>query len=153
MNISRKNSMRLAFAAIACLALSLVSYVVLRSSSSRGQLMARVGDRSFLVEVADTPVLRERGLGSREQISPSQGMLFLFPDIGPDRHAFWMKGMRFPLDIAWIRDGQIVHIERNIPVGSEDIFRPPVIAESVLEVNAGEFADISLGDAVSVSGR
>ena len=36
---------------------------------------------------------------------PGTGMLFVFPDASP--RSFWMKGMRFCLDIIWIEDGII----------------------------------------------
>ncbi len=138
--------------AVALVGLSLIVFVAVVSMvSSTERIWVRIGDRSFPVEVADTPALRARGLGSRDELLPSHGMLFLFPDMDPDRHAFWMKGMRFPLDIAWIRDGRVVFIERNIPADSKDIFRPPTEAESVLEVNASELSGVEPGDAVLVS--
>lgn len=132
------------------LILIICAYVITRSASFR-QSVVRIGERRFLVELADTPALRERGLGFRDTLPSGQGMLFLFPDVNPDRYAFWMKGMRFPLDIAWIRDGRIVYIKRNIPADAEDIFRPPTLADSVLEVNTGELSGIVPGDAVQVS--
>lgn len=108
----------------------------------------RVGSEQWNIEQASTPASRERGLGLRESISPQSGMLFSFPDSGAGKHAFWMKGMLFPLDIAWIRDGEVVFLERNIPFDSRDIFRPPVDADLVLEVNAGEMENIKIGDRV-----
>jgi uncharacterized membrane protein (UPF0127 family) len=129
----------------------IVLVVVVSRLSSMERIVVRIGDRSFLAEVADTPALRERGLGSRDELLSSRGMLFLFPDMDPDRYAFWMKGMRFPLDIAWIRGGRVIFIERNIPADSDGIFRPPTEAESVLEVNASELSGVELGDPVLVS--
>lgn len=133
--------------------LCMVSWHAVSRPSSQGQITVHIGERLFLVEVVDTSSLRERGLGGRSGLSSGHGMLFLFPDIGPDRHAFWMKGMRFPIDIAWIRDARVIHIDRNISADSKDIFRPPVIADSVLEVNAGELFSLVPGDTVSFSGQ
>lgn len=56
-------------------------------------------------EIADTEPLRERGLGFRDGLRPGWGMLFVYENAS--RHTFWMKGMRFCLDIIWIEAGQI----------------------------------------------
>lgn len=148
--IRKKKNRWVAWVAVIGLLL-MVSWHIHSRSRSHELISVRIGERSFLVEVVDTPSLRERGLGGRSGLPSGHGMLFLFPDIGPDRHAFWMKGMRFPIDIAWIRDARVIHIERNIPADSEDIFRPLTVAESVLEVNAGELSGIVTGDVVSFS--
>jgi uncharacterized membrane protein (UPF0127 family) len=132
------------------LILIICAYVITRPVSFR-QSVVQIGERRFLVELADTSALRERGLGFRDTLPSGRGMLFLFPDVNPDRYAFWMKGMRFPLDIAWIRDGRVVYIERDIPFDSRDIFRPPIEADSVLETNASELSDITPGESVLFS--
>ncbi len=152
MNIiqNRKNKWKVLGATLCFLAI-VFWYTIEWRSLHLPQSVVRIGNRQFLVERADTPALRERGLGYRETLPSGRGMLFLFPDRPPDRYVFWMKGMRFPLDIVWIRDGQVVFIERNIPADSEDIFRPLAEADSVLEVNAGDLSDIVIGDAVIVS--
>ena len=60
----------------------------------------RIEDARFEVEVADTELLRRRGLTGRRYLEERQGMLYI-PD-GPDAGSFWMKGMLFPLDFIWI---------------------------------------------------
>lgn len=94
------------------------------------------------VELARTDAERAKGLGGHAPLGPREGMLFVFER--PDRHGFWMKGMTFPLDIMWIRDGQVVHVERNVPPpapGMTDrelpVYQPSVPSTMVLEVNAG----------------
>lgn len=106
----------------------------------------RIRDQVWSVEIADESSEQERGLGYRSSLPPRKGMLFLFSDVSA--HQFWMKGMEFPLDILWIRDGAIVHIERNVDPERSDTFGPPMESDSVLEVNAGEAADIRIGDPV-----
>lgn len=107
-----------------------------------------IGKRQWIVELASTPAQRERGLGMRDSLPSGKGMLFLFPGNAPGKHAFWMKGMRFSLDIAWIRSGRIVFLERNIAANSPDIFRPSEDADAVFEVNAGELEGVAIGDLV-----
>jgi uncharacterized membrane protein (UPF0127 family) len=65
-----------------------------------------VGEIVLEAEIADTPALQRRGLGYRDALEPGTAMLFQFPD--PGVRSFWMKGMRFCLDIIWIADDRIV---------------------------------------------
>ncbi len=120
-------------------------WIFLLKSSDR---VVKIGAKQWIVEEASTKESRILGLGLRGSLSPGTGMLFLFPDIGPGKYSFWMEGMRFPLDIAWIRNSRIVFLERNIPADSKDIFRPSEDADVVLEVNAGELSDVAIGDIV-----
>ncbi len=58
--------------------------------------------REVVLEVAADPVSRQRGLMFRERLEPGHGMLFVFERA--DRHPFWMKNCRIPLDIVWLDD-------------------------------------------------
>lgn len=94
-----------------------------------------VHGHAFRVELADTDEKRALGLGGRDGLCDGCGMLFRFD--APGRYAFWMRGMRFPLDILWIRDGKIVFIEKNVVADFRGTIRPPIEADSVLEIDAG----------------
>lgn len=57
---------------------------------------------------------------------------------------FWMKGMRFPLDMVWIgEDGRVAEVTANVPpqpgVADADLARisPAAPVRYVLELNAG----------------
>ena len=102
------------------------------------------------VEIARTSVEQMRGLSGRLPLDPGHGMLFVYKR--PQPVSIWMKDMRFPLDILWIRGGRIVKIEKRAPPldfhGPERTYT--ATADLVLEVPAG-FTDaerIRLGDAV-----
>lgn len=73
-------------------------------------------------------------------------MLFIFPRA--EKYGFWMKGMRFPLDIIWVSEEKVVHIERNISPTSRETFRPDVAADQVIEVNAGSADQLREGDRI-----
>ncbi len=112
---------------------------------------------SVLVEVAADSSSRERGLSGRESLGKNQGMLFVFRE--PGRYAMWMRGMRFPLDLMWIRENRIVDMEeRALPPrdGAAEseltVYRPDADADLVLEVNAGFVAahGITIGDEAKV---
>jgi uncharacterized membrane protein (UPF0127 family) len=104
----------------------------------RGQVL--IGDRALVVvEVARTDEERARGLSGREALPPDHGMLFVYQV--PTRPTIWMQGMRFPLDILWIKGGRVVDfvLGANPPSRGEPppIFVPRQEAEYVLEVPAG----------------
>lgn len=103
-------------------------------------------EKYFTLEIARTEAEHSRGLGYRDTLCSRCGMLFLFDE--PGEYAFWMKGMRFPLDIVWLRDDRVVHIERHVSADSQEVLRPPEAADSVLEVNAGEADSLNVGDRV-----
>ena len=77
-----------------------------------------------------------------------------FPYEHPAIYTFWMKGMRFSIDIIWIRKGRIVGLNINVPFeegGNGPTMRPKSLVDAVLEVPAGYAAASgwALGDRVS----
>lgn len=107
------------------------------------------------VELAFHPGDLSRGLGYRDGLEPGTGMLFLFESPGP--RSFWMRGMRFCLDMLWIEDGAIQGAAENVcpdAPGTEDADRPsqksPVPVSYVLEVPAGWMSanGVAVGDPV-----
>lgn len=109
-----------------------------------------VNGRLVRVTVADTPPLRERGLGGRSGLAEDEGMLFVFSEDG--RHTFWMKDMRFAIDILWVsREGSIVDIQERVsPETYPATFAPKAEATYVVELPAGyvEEHDVRIGDIV-----
>ncbi len=90
------------------------------------------------VSIADTPELRERGLMGVTALTDMEGMLFIFDS--EERHAFWMKDTKIPLDMIWInKEFEIVDIRTMQPCTQEpcEIYSPQANALYVLEVNAG----------------
>lgn len=111
----------------------------------------------FRAEVANTAVARTRGLSGRDFLAADSGMLFTFDK--PAIYSFWMKDMRFPIDIIWLRDAKVVYVAKDVlPPGpgisdSElKVYSPSVEADMVLEVNAGiaEHFHIEVGDSVII---
>ena len=97
-----------------------------------------IGSNKFMVEVAETAAQMALGLGGRESLGEREGMLFLYNP--PARPVFWMKGMKFPIDIVWIRDGVVVEVVKNVQPGGfwkGERFSPEERVNMVLEVGAG----------------
>lgn len=120
--------------------------------TKRSKTKVILGDTVVAVTIADTPETQMRGLGLREQLKLNQGMLFVFTDAEP--HGFWMKDMRFPIDIIWFdANRRIVYVKEGAePASYPEIFTPSVATPLVLEVPAGFFAyhRLKVGDTLKI---
>jgi len=97
-----------------------------------------IKDACIQAEVVSASAEREKGLMFRESLAVDRGMLFIFEEEG--LYSFWMKNMRFPLDIIWLDlNKKIVDIKENVPPCGEscETLSPENKAKYVLEVNAG----------------
>ncbi len=114
----------------------------------------KIGDKVFKVEVAKDAMSRSRGLSGREKLDEGTGMLFIFNSFG--NYGFWMKDMKFTIDIVWIAGDKIVGFQENAqPEPTKTIFGlttyyPPEKVDKVLELNAGAVAKygIKAGDMI-----
>lgn len=110
----------------------------------------RFGNYVLPVELADTEALRERGFSGRERPLSGHGLVFVFDE--PLVPAFWMKEMRFPLDIVWIReDWTVASVERGVePESFPKTFSPEEPVLYVLELPAGDAAEFGIDTGVKV---
>lgn len=126
----------------------------------RKPVMAEIEMRgkTFSVEIANSSAKQELGLGKRDVLPAGHGMYFPFADAR--RLVFWMKDMRFPIDIIWIQGGKVVDIHKNVPVPAGNAIKdlitysPVEPADAVFEVNAGVADSIGLqpGDEIHLRG-
>jgi hypothetical protein len=123
------------------------------SSLNAGIITKRVciKDVCLEAEVADSPEKQMQGLMFRKVLADNQGMLFVFN--APDKYAFWMKNVEFPLDIIWInQDKVIIDIKTNVQPCKDscEVLNPQEKAKYVLEVNARfiEKNQVKIGDRV-----
>lgn len=114
-----------------------------------------VGDTPLTVDLALEQDEQSLGLGYRNGLAPGTGMLFMFPTAEP--HTFWMKGMRFCLDIVWIEAERITGAAESVcpdPPRTEDADRERFSSGQpvslVLEVPAGWLADNGYGEGTEV---
>lgn len=113
-----------------------------------------IGDVTIHAEVARTVEERAQGLGDRNSLTKNAGMLFIEED--DNIPAFWMQGMRFPLDFIWIaRDLHVVDLTENVAPNEHTTtvadISPGMPVLYVLEVNGGVIGSegVHVGDAVS----
>ncbi len=90
----------------------------------------------FSAEIADTDVLRERGLMFRQRMPQDQAMLFDFGE--PKPAAMWMKNTYMSLDMVFVRqDGTIAAIAENTVPKSLDTISVQEPVRGVIELAAG----------------
>ena len=123
------------FKAIILIILVLISLVILYFRDTGPVL--RINNQSVSLIIADTEEERDKGLGDRESMPDNTAMLFVF-DVS-DTYAFWMKDMKFPIDIVWLDENKrVVHIvESAMPESYPENFIPPQKSLYVIELNAG----------------
>ncbi len=117
---------------------------------------AIINNHIFSLEIVKTDKEREIGLAKYKNIPQNFGMLFFFEK--PDFHSFWMKNMKFPIDIIFIRNNKIVTIFKNAspPKSNNEfipIYRTKELSDSVLEINAGlsDKYNFKTGDFVKIN--
>jgi len=86
-------------------------------------------------EVVSSPEKLWLGLSHRPSLPPDGGMLFLLPAV--EVQHFCMRGMRFPLDFLWIREGRVAGLTVNVAADFPGTVTSPVPVDQVLEVPAG----------------
>lgn len=111
-----------------------------------------VKETVFDASIADTDLLRSLGLSVFSSLSSREAMLFTFD--APGEWGFWMKGMKFPIDIVWVSaDSRIVTIKESVsPATFPETFFPAGPALYVIEFPAGTMKEIGAkeGDIVSI---
>lgn len=128
------------------LLLAIVGVFALYQNYSKGQPLpffktpsVTIKGHTFTLMVAKTAKERENGLSTKSSLDKNAGMLFVFD--GPGYYPFWMKNVKFPIDILYVNKDSIVTIHQNAqPVtGNESpqIYKSIEQADKVLEINAG----------------
>lgn len=120
--------------------------------------IVRLGNVQIEVEIAKTQEQRKAGLSNRDRLDEGKGMLFVFEEKGV-KPVFWMKDVKFPIDIIWISEGKVVEITANVPVALASTpenklprYSPLQTIDYVLEISAREAAKkgIKVGDSVEL---
>jgi uncharacterized membrane protein (UPF0127 family) len=113
-------------------------------------MLVTVNNTPFKVKIAVTPEAIRRGMQKQRFESENEGMFFI---VREDEHCYWMKDCIIPLDIIFIKDGEIVKIYENCPPCDGD--NCPTYcsdADRVLEIGGGMSKKFGLkeGDTVTV---
>lgn len=112
-----------------------------------------LGDKIIKAEIVSQAREMAIGLSKYDEITENQGMLFLFP--AKMKPSFWMKGMKFAIDIIWLADDKIVDLTPNLlPFIGDNLptYQPKEPVNKVLEVKAGliEKNNLKIGDQIVI---
>jgi len=130
----------------------------------KNKVEIKINNQYIIADVVKDEPARTRGLGGRDSIGVNEGMLFIFDS--EDTRGFWMKDMKFPIDIVWIApDDKVAGITENIDpqIGAKDadlkVYYPPIPVKKVLELKSGRASllkaeignDVQIRPLISVS--
>lgn len=100
-------------------------------------------DSCINLEVADTPAARTLGLSNRESLLENNGMLFIFEQSA--EQCFWMKDMKFSIDMIWLNDRKVVtKIEKNVAPETYPANFCAANTKYVIELSAGSAENHSI---------
>jgi uncharacterized membrane protein (UPF0127 family) len=136
------------YARLSAIAL-IVSIFLAGCASASSTPWVELKGKRFVVEIADDPAERERGLMFRDEMDADHGMLFIHDTEAPQ--AYWMKNTKIPLDILYFdHQRKLVSAQLRVPPCSLGDRCPPYPSEGsalyVLELNAGTAEAIGAKD-------
>ncbi|HEV8601294.1 MAG TPA: DUF192 domain-containing protein [Patescibacteria group bacterium] len=135
--------------------LILVAAACNSTSPFRSDGTVSLAGKTLTVQVARTEQEQQAGLSGFLSIDDSHGMLF--PINPANSPAFWMKGMKFPIDIIWVRSGKVVNLtamvepEPGKPDNQLKLYYPGTEVDAVIELQAGWTArnKVKVGDSLN----
>ena len=100
----------LVFLTVVTAVLGLLGFGIVYRANQPGNV--RVAGHSFQTEFATTDETRQRGLSGRDSLVSNAAMLFVFDD--SKQRCFWMKDMKFTIDIVWLdASKRVVGVKHN----------------------------------------
>ena len=131
----------------------LASMVIIFSIMNSSPRVCIENKKCFNVKISDNSLERQIGLSNHTSLEQNSGMLFVFSE--SEIQNFWMKNMRFNIDLIWIDSNlKIIGFEKdmvicwtNCPLYSSDF---PI--KYVLEINSGLIDDYNfrINDSVNL---
>lgn len=114
---------------------------------------ATIAGSTIRLEVARTPSEQAIGLMHRTTLADDRGMLFPFEP--PQTVSFWMRNVSIPLDMIFIRDGEVQAIAASAPPCTTNTcptYGPETAVNQVIELRGGRAAELGLnvGDQVAI---
>jgi uncharacterized protein len=146
-----RDNLRLLLGALIVIVIAalLITLVVNRKASSQ----VRINNQAFSVKLADSEKERQIGLSETKNLKDNEGMLFVFEE--PGNYPFWMKNMKFPIDIIFINGDRVTTVIKNAQVPTTEdleIYEPEEPSDKVLELKSGmaDKYNIKTGDRIEI---
>jgi uncharacterized membrane protein (UPF0127 family) len=111
----------------------------------------RLGNHDLLAQAAVSDATQEQGLGGKKCLDANQAMLFMFNK--PDYYSFWMKDMKFPIDIVWVNARkEVVQVDVNVSQKSyPKSYTPAAPSQYVIEMKANQAGKIGLASGMQLT--
>jgi uncharacterized membrane protein (UPF0127 family) len=141
--------------ATVCVLTTLITFLVVSNKTKEKvgeKFFITLGGQKFETEVVQDESSMAKGLSFRDGICQYCAMLFVFDKEGDYR--FWMKDMKFSIDIIWLdKDKRIIYSKENLdPNTYPNSFGPnEPKALYVLEVLSGTYKKLNLSNGQKVS--
>ncbi len=108
----------------------------------------------ILLEIADTQHEKITGMQMRNEFPSGRGMWFKYPK--PEIVKFWMKNTLISLDMVFISNKVVIHLEENVPIcylSPCKLYGPMYKVDGVIELLAGEIKRLQIkkGDKVNIN--
>lgn len=137
------------------LLLTLIGVIIIGKQKTINLSTIDIAGQQIKLRLAKTPSEQQLGLGNVKNLPADEGMLFIYDSyIIPN---YWMKDMKIPIDIIWIKDDMVIGYEEDLRPQVDNInlptYSPKTFVNYVLEVNSG-FVDkysLRIGDIVNIS--
>ncbi|MBI5370289.1 DUF192 domain-containing protein [Candidatus Uhrbacteria bacterium] len=104
-------------------------------------------------ELAANTFQRQKGLSGHDPLREGEGMLFLHEQ--KEIPTYWMKDMRFPIDLIWIDENQVVGMHMGLePENSpKTLYRPDRPINRVIELPSGFISthQVTVGDRLDIT--
>ena len=140
----KKTASALKFALVLIFSIFIAGYLATVFERTSG-LLIRTPKATLSALVADTEVLREKGLSGRDSLCSNQAMLFVFDS--DSMPGFWMKDMKFQIDIIWLDSNKrVVTIKSNAdPAKYPEVYYPELDSRYVVEISSGLIKRLGIG--------
>ena len=116
----------------------LLIFVTISANANPNLIEANIGDKTIMLEVANTQALRSKGLMGITDLDENNGMIFFWP--GAARRCMWMKNTYIELSVAFInRDKKIVEIFDLVPESLDSVCSNSRDIIAAIEMKKGWF--------------
>ncbi|MGH6802206.1 MAG: DUF192 domain-containing protein [Methyloceanibacter sp.] len=113
-------------------------------------LALSAGIHVIQAEVANTNASRAQGLMFRKSLGANHGMLFVFPEAGPQ--CMWMRNTYVPLSVAFIDESGVILNIADMKPQTENSHCAAGPARYALEMSQGWFAAKGIKPGARLSG-
>jgi uncharacterized membrane protein (UPF0127 family) len=125
------------------------------STKTMQKVSAEIGNETFSLYAPTGDEELQRGLAAFNEIGPTEGMIFRGLPVGVQ--TFWMKDMKFDIDILWVsKENEVIHIvyeasKDSYPTKYENPQERPSAYVIELSAGAAEKNGIAPGTLVKIA--